>query len=233
MNKKVEVLESALDDVSTVVEKTCAILRLQTTNFLQSSRSTHTLAVAEVEKLNAQGRHDMANLQHQLGLLQEELTEFKAQARSPKAASASSFATPARSREDPGQGGAGAGAAGVGTGEWGGSGSGPAAIAPSRREQTSVASPHLASPGVRSVFAAESLRGSPGLDLSSPSVAVRWVLGRSVLLLCGGTELLADATGSLGSRLCDALPVCASTRCSWVHACAPRRRACGCAPAPP
>ena len=231
LNKKVEVLESALDDVSTVVDKTCAILRLQTTNFLQSSRSTHALAVAEVEKSNAEGRGDraaLANLQQELALLQDELKTLKAAAAQahqnatvrPKTGSASSFTTPVRSREDAGQGGAGT--AGTNNGD----GSSSSTRTPRRPggHQTPQASPNQFSPGVRS---------SVGVDLSSPSVAVRWVLGRSVLLLCGGTELLADATGSLGSRLCDALPVCASTRCSWVHACAPRRTGCGCAPAPP
>ncbi len=77
LNRKVQVLESALDDVSTVVDKTCAILRLQTTNFLQSSRSTHALAVEEVRKRDAEGscdREALASLQRQLSILQDQLT---------------------------------------------------------------------------------------------------------------------------------------------------------------
>jgi len=77
LNKKVQVLESALDHVSTVVDKTCAILRLQTTNFLQSSRSTHALAVEEVKKRDAEGSSDrcaLTSLQVQLSVLQDQLT---------------------------------------------------------------------------------------------------------------------------------------------------------------
>ena len=45
---QVKVLEGALDDVSTSLEKKCAILRMQATSFVQASTSAHALAVEKV-----------------------------------------------------------------------------------------------------------------------------------------------------------------------------------------
>ena len=76
LQKKVKVLELALDDVGTSLDKTCAILRIQATSLVQSGSSAHMLAVKKARQDEADldvVRKEKEALQVHLQVLQEAL----------------------------------------------------------------------------------------------------------------------------------------------------------------
>ena len=75
--KKVNVLEEALADVSTCLDKTTAILRMQTTSFMQSV--TVTRAVEELQRQEGAWRKDHEQLSAQIAAKQNECNLIQAQ----------------------------------------------------------------------------------------------------------------------------------------------------------
>ena len=76
LQKKVKVLEVALDDIGTSLDKTCAILRIQATSLVQSGSSAHVLAVKKARQDEADldvARKEKDALQVHLQVLQEAL----------------------------------------------------------------------------------------------------------------------------------------------------------------
>ena len=75
--KKVNVLEEALADVSTSLDKTTAILRMQTTSFMQSVSVTR--AVEELQRQEGAWRKDHEQLSAQIAAKQNECNLIQAQ----------------------------------------------------------------------------------------------------------------------------------------------------------
>ena len=75
--KKVNVLEEALADVSTSLDKTTAILRMQTTSFMQSVSVTR--AVEELQRQEGAWRKDHEHLSAQIAAKQNECNLIQAQ----------------------------------------------------------------------------------------------------------------------------------------------------------